>query len=91
MVAAYKNGALVTPYGPAFGGGFSGRNPVVKGLIGGQYGSLPQTPRSGLYIGKSNWPQSGFNGYVADWALLQNQALSAQNVSDLYAGTLRLC
>lgn len=91
VVSAYKNGALVTQSGQDFVGGFSGRNPVVKGLVGGQYDSLPKTSRSGLYIGKSNWPQSGFNGYVADWALIQDQALSAQNVSDLYAGTLRLC
>lgn len=91
LIYGYSNGQLMTPYGPDFYGGFAGRNPVIKGLVGGQYGAMPITARSGLYLGASNWPQSGFNGDVADFQFFQDMALSAQNVSDLYAGRIVVC
>jgi hypothetical protein len=90
-VAAYRNGALVTPYGPDSYYGYAGRNPALKGFVGGIYTVVETKARSGLYIGKSNWPQSGFVGDVADFALFQDVALTPQNVSDLYAGALRMC
>jgi hypothetical protein len=90
-VAAYRNGALVAPYGPDSYYGYSGRNPALMGFVGGIYTDVDTKPRAGLYIGKSNWPQSGFVGDVADFALFQDVALTPQNVSDLYAGALRMC
>lgn len=90
IIAGYRNGQLVPVAKDIYAGSF-GLNPVVKGLIGGQYGSLPKTSRSGLYLGKSNWPQSGFVGYVADFQFFQDVALSAQNVSYLYSGVASVC
>jgi len=90
-ISAYRNGQLITAYGPSMGGGFAGLNPVVKGLVGGQYAPVAKVARSGLYVGKSNWPQSGFNGHLSEFQFFQDVALSAATVRRLYAGSLLVC
>ena len=90
-ISAYRNGQLVTAKGPDMGGGFAGLNPVVKGLVGGQSASVTKVARSGLYVGKSTWPQSGFNGDLSEFQFFQDVALSAASVSRLYAGSLLVC
>jgi hypothetical protein len=92
IVSLYKNGQLLTTLVPySASEGFTGRNPVVKGLIGNIYEPVTTVQRSGLYISRSNWPQSGFNGDIADFQFWQDVALSAQNVSDMYSGALQVC
>ena len=91
IIAGYRNGQLIPTLAANIGNGFSGLNPVVKGFVGGQFFSLPKLARSGLYLGKSNWPQTGFVGLIADWQFFQDVALTAQNVSDLYSGALSVC
>ncbi len=98
-ITAYRNGALVTPDAPDFvgtgNGGYgpanAGLNPVVKGLVGGDFAPFATGRGGGFYIGKSDFPQPGSDGDVADFTFFQDVALTAQNVSDLYSGMLRMC